>query len=147
MAGRDLRVSASLGLASGQYESGEGVLQDADLAMYAAKANGKARVELFEHGMRTSAVDRLELVADVQAAVEAGEMVVHLQPIVDLATLTVEGHEALVRWQHPQRGLLQPGVVHRRWPRRPAPSCRWAGGCSSRPASRRRPGRAGRDRP
>ena len=85
VAGRDLRVSASLGLASGRYESGEGVLQDADLAMYAAKANGKARVELFEHGMRTTAVDRLELVADVQAAVEAGEMVVHLQPIVDLS--------------------------------------------------------------
>jgi diguanylate cyclase (GGDEF)-like protein len=108
VAGRDLRISASLGLASGLYESGEGVLQDADLAMYAAKANGKARVELFEQGMRTTAVDRLELVADVQAAVEAGEMVVHLQPIVDLRTLTVEGHEALVRWQHPQRGLLGP---------------------------------------
>ncbi|MEQ1788733.1 MAG: EAL domain-containing protein, partial [Acidimicrobiales bacterium] len=108
VAGRDLRISASLGLASGQYTSGEGVLQDADLAMYAAKANGKARVERFEHRMRTSAVDRLELVSDVQTAVDAGEMVVHLQPIVDLATLTVEGHEALVRWQHPQRGLLAP---------------------------------------
>ena len=108
VAGRDLRVSASLGLACGQYESGAGALQDADLAMYAAKGNGKARVELFEHGMRTSAVERLELVADVKAAVDAGEMVVHLQPIVDLSTLTVEGHEALVRWQHPQRGLLQP---------------------------------------
>ena len=108
MAGRDLRVSASLGLASGRYESGEGVLRDADLAMYAAKANGKARVELFEHKMRTSAVDRLELVADVQAAVDAGEMRVHLQPIVDLRTLEVEGHEALVRWEHPQRGMLGP---------------------------------------
>jgi diguanylate cyclase (GGDEF)-like protein len=108
VAGRDLRVSASLGLASGRYESGEGVLRDADLAMYAAKANGKARVELFEHTMRTSAVDRLELVADVQAAVEGGEMLVLLQPIVDLRTLEVEGHEALVRWQHPQRGLLLP---------------------------------------
>jgi len=108
VAGRDLRITASLGLATGLYESGEGVLQDADLAMYAAKANGKARVELFEQGMRTTAVDRLELVADVQAAVEAGEMVVYLQPIVDLRTLTVEGHEALVRWQHPQRGLLGP---------------------------------------
>jgi diguanylate cyclase (GGDEF)-like protein len=108
VAGRDLRVSASLGLASGQYQSGESVLQDADLAMYAAKANGKARVELFEHRMRTSAVDRMELVADVHAAVEAGEMVLHLQPLVDLRTLEVEGHEALMRWQHPQRGLLGP---------------------------------------
>jgi diguanylate cyclase len=108
VAGRDLHISASLGLASGQYHSGESVLQDADLAMYAAKANGKARVEMFEHRMRTSAVDRLELVSDVQEAVEAGEMIVHLQPIVDLATLSVFGHEALVRWQHPQRGLLAP---------------------------------------
>jgi diguanylate cyclase len=108
VAGRDLRVSASLGLASGHYDSGEGVLRDADLAMYAAKANGKARVELFEHTMRTSAVDRMELVAGVQAAVDAGEMVVYLQPVVDLRTLEVEGHEALVRWQHPQRGLLGP---------------------------------------
>jgi diguanylate cyclase (GGDEF)-like protein len=109
LAGRDLRVSASLGLASGRYESGEGVLQDADLAMYAAKANGKARVELFEQTMRTSALDRMELGADVQAAVDAGELLVHLQPVVDLRTLEVQGHEALVRWEHPQRGLLLPG--------------------------------------
>ncbi len=108
VAGRDLRVSASLGLASGSYATGEGVLQDADLAMYAAKANGKARVELFEHAMRTTAVDRLELVAEVQAAVEAGELLVHLQPIVSLTSLAVEGHEALVRWQHPSRGMLGP---------------------------------------
>ena len=108
IAGRDLRVSASLGLATGRYESGDGVLRDADLAMYAAKANGKARVELFEHAMRTSAVDRLELVADVQGALDAGELLVHLQPIVDLHTLEVQGHEALMRWQHPQRGLLRP---------------------------------------
>ena len=110
VAGRDLRVGASLGLASGQYSSGEDVLQDADLAMYAAKANGKARVELFQHGMRTSAVDRLELAADVQTAVEAGELLVYLQPIVNLESLEVEGHEALVRWQHPQRGLLSPNA-------------------------------------
>ena len=108
VAERDLRVSASLGLASGRYDTGEGVLRDADLAMYAAKANGKARVELFEHAMRTTAVDRMELVADLQAAVEAGELLVHLQPVVDLRTLEVEGHEALIRWQHPQRGLLSP---------------------------------------
>jgi diguanylate cyclase (GGDEF)-like protein len=106
--GRDLRVSASLGLASGRYASGDEVLRDADLAMYAAKGNGKARVELFEHTMRTVAVDRLELVADVQSALEAGQLVVHLQPMVDLRTLEVEGHEALMRWDHPQRGLLTP---------------------------------------
>ena len=108
VAGRDLRVGASLGLASGQYLSGESALQDADLAMYAAKANGKARVAVFEHRMRTSAIDRLELVGDIRRAAESGQLEVHLQPIVDLRTLRVDGHEALLRWQHPERGLLQP---------------------------------------
>ena len=108
VAGRDLRVGASLGLATGQYTSGESALQDADLAMYAAKANGKARVAVFEHRMRTSAIDRLELVSDIRQAAEAGQLQVYLQPIVDLRTLQVDGHEALLRWQHPQRGLLQP---------------------------------------
>ena len=135
-------MSASLGLASGRYESGEGVLRDADLAMYAAKANGKARVELFEHAMRTVAVDRLELVADVQAAVEAGQLRVHLQPVVDLRTLEVEGHEALMRWEHPQRGLLGPIRVHgaRRGDRRH----RADGVVGARAGVRAGPGLAGR---
>jgi len=110
LAGRDLRITASVGLATGRHGTGESVLQDADLAMYAAKANGKGRLELFEHSMRTTAVDRLELVADVHSAVEKGEFVVYLQPIIDLMTLEVEGHEALVRWQHPTRGLLAPAA-------------------------------------
>ena len=62
---RDMRVAASLGLASGHYARGESVLQDADLAMYAAKANGKARMEVFQADMRTTAVDRMELANDV----------------------------------------------------------------------------------
>ena len=110
ISGRALRISASVGLATGSHGSGEGVLQDADLAMYAAKAKGKGRIELFQHSMRTTAVDRLELVADIHQAVEAGQMLVHLQPIVNLVTLHVEGHEALVRWEHPQRGLLVPAA-------------------------------------
>ena len=61
-------MGASLGLATGQYATGESALQDADLAMYAAKANGKARVEVFEHRMRTSAIDRLEMVGDIRRA-------------------------------------------------------------------------------
>jgi len=131
--GRDLVVSASLGLASGQYESGAGVLQDADLAMYAAKANGKAaRRALFEQsGWRTSAVDRLDLVARRQAAGRRhGEMVVYLQPIVDLATLKVEGHEgASCDWQPRKRGPPASRPPSCRSPRRPGPSSRWAGGC------------------
>ena len=108
LAGRDLRVGASLGLSTGRYTSGESAIQDADLAMYSAKANGKARVAVFERGMRTSAIDRLELVGDIRRAAEQGQLEVHVQPIVDLQTLQVEGHEALLRWRHPVRGLLQP---------------------------------------
>ena len=108
--GRELQVGASLGLASGSYQTGEAVLQDADLAMYAAKANGKARVELYQSGMRTTAVDRLEMIADVKQAVDGGQLRLHFQPVVDLATLRVEGHEALVRWEHPTRGLLEPSA-------------------------------------
>jgi diguanylate cyclase (GGDEF)-like protein len=108
--GRDLRMTASVGLAIGKHGSGEGVLQDADLAMYAAKSNGKGRVEMFERNMRTTAVDRLELVADINSALERSEFVVFLQPIVDLVSMEVEGHEALVRWQHPTRGLLGPAA-------------------------------------
>ena len=110
IAGRNLRVRASIGIATGTHGSGESVLQDADLAMYAAKANGKGRIEQFEHSMRTTAVDRLELGGDIHGAVGAGQMRVHLQPIVNLTTLEVEGHEALVRWQHPERGLLGPAA-------------------------------------
>jgi diguanylate cyclase (GGDEF)-like protein len=110
IADRSLHMGASLGLASGLYASGEAALQDADLAMYAAKGNGKARMEVFQHTMRTSALDRLELVGDVQRAVDAGQLVLHLQPVVDLSTLRVEGHEALLRWQHPERGLLLPSA-------------------------------------
>ena len=110
VSGRDLQVGASLGLASGQYRSGEVVLQDADLAMYAAKANGKGRVEVYRAGMRGGAVDRLEMVADLRQAVDAGQLRVHFQPVVDLVTRQVEGHEALVRWEHPSRGLLEPAA-------------------------------------
>ena len=108
--GHELQVGASLGLASGSYQTGEAVLQDADLAMYAAKANGKARLELYQSGMCTTAVDSLELVAELKQAVGAGQLRVHFQPVVDLASLRVEGQEALVRWEHPTRGLLEPST-------------------------------------
>ena len=102
-------MSASLGLASGRYESGEGVLQDADLAMYAAKANGKARVELFEHTMRTTR-RRPHGAGGRRAGRGRGgrDASCTSSRSSTCSTLEVEGHEALVRWQHPQRGLLGP---------------------------------------
>ncbi len=86
----------------------EALLQSADIAMYRAKAGGKARYVVFEPAMQASAVERLLLEADLRAALEASEFRVHYQPIVELESGRVTGAEALVRWQHPQRGLLPP---------------------------------------
>jgi diguanylate cyclase (GGDEF)-like protein len=110
LAGRDLRVRASIGVVatSGPDATAEEVLQDADLAMYAAKGAGKGSCARFEPVLRQQAVDRLELVEDLQGAADRGELVLHFQPIVDLQRDEVIGQEALLRWQHPRRGLLAP---------------------------------------
>jgi EAL domain-containing protein (putative c-di-GMP-specific phosphodiesterase class I) len=84
------------------------LLRNADMAMYTAKSRGKARAELFEARMYRDALDRLELEADLRHALERNEFVLLYQPIVTLATATVIGMEALVRWCHPRRGLLYP---------------------------------------
>jgi EAL domain-containing protein (putative c-di-GMP-specific phosphodiesterase class I) len=85
-------------------------MREADIAMYAAKANGKNRVERYDDRMEDLAVARLALKADLDTAAERGELVVEYQPIVDLNTELLVGLEALVRWQHPSRGLLPPSV-------------------------------------
>ncbi|MHB1783854.1 MAG: putative bifunctional diguanylate cyclase/phosphodiesterase [Acidimicrobiales bacterium] len=83
-------------------------LAEADVAMRVAKARGGNGVEVFAEGMRTEARDKAELLAGLRDAVEGQEFVLHYQPIVDLATRAIVGAEALVRWQHPGRGLLPP---------------------------------------
>jgi predicted signal transduction protein with EAL and GGDEF domain len=104
-------ISASIGIVLGEpgYQRPEEVLRDADIAMYHAKAKGKARYEVFEASMRTRVLDRLELANDLRHAVENEELRLNYQVIFSLITGKVTGLEALVRWQHPERGLLYPG--------------------------------------
>ena len=101
-------VGASIGVAvstAGQEEADE-LLRNADLAMYVAKAHGKGRYELFKSSMHTAVVERARMEADLQRAVDAEEFVVHYQPIVALGSGAIVGLEALVRWQHPERGTI-----------------------------------------
>lgn len=106
-----MAVSASIGIAvsdPGQGSPGE-LLRSADLAMYGAKAQGRGRHAVYEAAMHTAVLQRLEVEADLRRAVEAGEFVMHYQPVVRLDTAQVVGFEALVRWDHPERGLIGPG--------------------------------------
>jgi diguanylate cyclase (GGDEF)-like protein len=103
-------VSASIGIAlsSAGYEHPEDILRDADTAMYRAKETGKARYEVFDDLMYTRAVSRLKLENDLRRAIERQELCVYYQPIVKLKTSEICGFEALVRWHHPEHGLLSP---------------------------------------
>src|SRR5919205_4150674 len=103
-------ATASIGIAlsSSGYDRPEDILRDADIAMYRAKENGKARYEVFDHGMHARAVSRLQLESDLRQAIENKEFCVYYQPIVCLQTGRLAGFEALVRWNHPRRGLVSP---------------------------------------
>lgn len=109
--GQEVYSGASIGIVLGHpdYRWPEQLLRDADTAMYRAKLAGKASFAVFDEAMHAEARRRFELQTDLRLAVQREEFVVHYQPIVDLATGTVIGCEALVRWQHPRRGLLPPG--------------------------------------
>jgi diguanylate cyclase (GGDEF)-like protein len=106
-----ITVTASIGIASARErtESASDVVRNADVAMYMAKANGKAGFAVFDPGMHAAIRDRHELGAQLQRAVDLDQLRVEFQPIVDLATGAPAGMEALVRWQHPQRGRVLPG--------------------------------------
>ncbi len=102
--------SASIGIVEGRkdYRSPVQVLRDADTAMYRAKAAGKAGFVVFDDTMHGEARKRFELERDLRAALRGGQFVVHYQPLVTLTDARIVGCEALVRWQHPERGLLLP---------------------------------------
>lgn len=109
--GSELYVTQSIGIALEQdrYEQPDQILSDADIAMYAAKAKGKARYEIFDDSMHSFVVGQLQLEADLRAAVERlDDFVLHYQPILDVTTRKLSGFEALVRWSHPLRGLIPP---------------------------------------
>jgi diguanylate cyclase (GGDEF)-like protein len=104
---REVYVGASIGIATGSG-SAETLLRNADLAMYRAKSRGKGRYAIFEPEMHTAIVERLELEVDLKRAVQREELVLLYQPIVNLRDGTIAALEALVRWQHPTRGLVVP---------------------------------------
>jgi diguanylate cyclase (GGDEF)-like protein/PAS domain S-box-containing protein len=106
--GRVISVTASVGIANGVDLSVEDLVRDADIAMYQAKAAGKNQVVAFAPEMVDIANERLQLVIDLQRAIEESEFVVLFQPIIELGDQSVTGMEALVRWQHPTRGRLSP---------------------------------------
>jgi diguanylate cyclase (GGDEF)-like protein len=107
-AGKLFSVTASIGVAVGQYATPDDLLRDADLALYAAKAAGKDRYALFDPGLYADAEGRRALQSDLSAAVAEHQLFLHYQPIFDLASRRVVGAEALVRWRHPQRGVVAP---------------------------------------
>ena len=101
-------ISASIGIAVGMRKSAEDLFSDADVALYAAKDAGKNRYMVFEDHMGDSVRSRLEIEMDLQAAIGSDQFFLLYQPLFDLEDMSVLGVEALLRWNHPTRGLLQP---------------------------------------
>jgi EAL domain-containing protein (putative c-di-GMP-specific phosphodiesterase class I) len=103
-------VSVGIALSSSHYERPEDMLRDADTAMYRAKANGRARHQVFDVDMHQRAVSLLRLETDLRRAIERKELLAYYQPIIDLKTKQLRGFEALARWRHPTRGLILPDI-------------------------------------
>jgi predicted signal transduction protein with EAL and GGDEF domain len=108
--GRELVVSASIGvvLSDPSYEKPEDLLRDADIAMYRAKSGGRARYQIFDIRMRERVRARFWMEAELRGAVERGEFGLMFQPIVDMKSGRLHAFEALVRWYHPDRGMILP---------------------------------------
>ncbi len=108
--GRDLVLTASIGVALSQtgYDRAEDMLRDASLSMYRAKSGGRARIDVFDANLRRQAMAAMRMEADLRAALEQGQLCLHYQPIVLLETGAIAGFEALMRWNHPDRGLVPP---------------------------------------
>ncbi len=108
--GHAIQVTGSFGIVLNQdeYSTADEILQDADIALYQAKSQGKARYEVFNPSMRDNTLSRLELKNDLQSALERQELFLNYQPIYALNSHQLLGFEALLRWRHPQRGLIPP---------------------------------------
>ncbi|MGD0881280.1 MAG: EAL domain-containing protein [Acidimicrobiales bacterium] len=103
-----ITVSASIGIAVGDRQTGQDLLRDADIALYRAKASGRDQSVVFQEAMHVAASDRLTLRTELDSALSAGEFRLLYQPIFDLEKLQMRGVEALIRWQHPSKGILTP---------------------------------------
>jgi len=108
--GHDVISTASIGIvtSAGEYDRAEDILRDADTAMYHAKNTGKARHVVFDERMHQDAVDRLNLEQDLRRAVVKEQFRLDYQPIIELSTGRLTGFEALIRWEHPERGTVPP---------------------------------------
>ena len=112
--GKEVFIRASVGIAvsetagEGGEDAAEALMRNADVAMYMAKEKGKGRYQVFEPEMHDTALRRLELKADLQRALEHDEFILHYQPVIELDTGKITGVEALIRWIHPDRGIVQP---------------------------------------
>ena len=108
--GRELFVRASIGvaLAAATGQPADELLRDADMAMYAAKAQSRGGYQVFQPALHEAAVGRLALEADLQRGIEEGQFALHYQPILELASGRLVGLEALLRWHHPERGWVAP---------------------------------------
>ena len=111
LSGHEVFTTTSIGIAlsSTGYDHPENMLRDADTAMYRAKAQGKACYEVFDKGMHTHAVYLLQMENDLRRALDREEFCVYYQPIVALGSGQLAGFEALIRWNHPERGFVNPG--------------------------------------
>ncbi len=105
---KEVFAQASLGIAVTEGASKPDLLRDADLAMYAAKRQGKNSYRVFDQSMLSSVVTRMEAKAELQRAIDNQEFVLHYQPMVDFASGTINRVEALIRWNHPSRGMVSP---------------------------------------
>jgi diguanylate cyclase (GGDEF)-like protein/PAS domain S-box-containing protein len=112
IAGKEISTSASIGITFSDvgYRTPEEVLRDADLAMYKAKARGKAQYALFDSSLHQQATEQLSLEADLRRAVENNELAVVYQPIYEIANRRLVSFEALLRWTHPERGPISPAT-------------------------------------
>ena len=106
--GLPISITASIGIATGDRSTAQELLRDADIALYRTKAAGRDGWVLFEPAMQSAAVDRLELKSDLDAALAGHQFFLLYQPIFDLDSATIRGVEALIRWQHPTRGVIAP---------------------------------------
>ena len=106
----ELVVTLSIGIAYDEtgVSRSDALVRDADAAMYRAKSSGRDRAEVFDDALRHRALDRLDTESGLRRAVDEGRLVVHYQPVIDLRDDRVSGFEALMRWEHPERGLLAP---------------------------------------